>query len=131
MTTRSAAKRKEGITTQKKKYNISPLHGTIVKKRRVTKIQSSPKRKTQGSKAATQNQQRGLECNSNLRLYYEIFDHRSKMAKQGQSELRREDPEQRISELHNTAARLNEQVKYIRKRYNKAYEMKIEARTEP
>ncbi|KAH0858573.1 hypothetical protein HID58_086834, partial [Brassica napus] len=48
MTTRSAAKRKEGITTQKKKYNISPLHGTIVKKRRVTKIQSSPKRKTQG-----------------------------------------------------------------------------------
>lgn len=53
------------------------------------------------------------------------------MAKQGQSELWREDPEQRISELHNTVARLNEQVKYIRKRYNKAYEMKIEARTEP
>ncbi|XP_033133626.1 uncharacterized protein LOC103828963 isoform X1 [Brassica rapa] len=45
--TRSVANKKAGKLPQKKRYNLSPLQGISLKKRRVTKTQSSPKRRTQ------------------------------------------------------------------------------------
>ncbi|KAL0867190.1 hypothetical protein Bca101_046308 [Brassica carinata] len=57
--TRSVAKKKEGKMPQKKKYTISPLNGVSMKKRRVTKTQNSPKRRTQaGNIAASSQRQR-------------------------------------------------------------------------
>lgn len=58
--TRSVARRKAGTSTEKKRYNASPLQGINLKKRRVTKTESSPKRRTHKEKQSTQTQQRGV-----------------------------------------------------------------------
>ena len=57
--TRSVAKRKAGTSPQRKRINSSTPHGVSMKKRRVTKPQSSPKRKPRAGITPATTQQRG------------------------------------------------------------------------